>query len=665
MKKIKLTVFLIIILSLFFTIPRIIDAQFSITTVCQPPLTTFSNGNPTFDISFPPGGGTTCDTIADCPTVSLPVNATVYSMKVDMELSDPASEIGTPFIWIPATTQNKLIQLRTSDGSLVHVFRQGADNCTASDFIYPSRITVIPGGDVWVGNRSFSNNVTRLGKKIGCVGDDCYECKGTYPTCGVESKGITFDVEGNIWAGSHSSSCLVRLCGRSSCTDVNGNAGYNIGDKMEIDSFGNIQIGGASAYGLIGDSYGNIWGVNGSTKRINISDDSATLHSTATGNTYGIGIDNSGDIWVGKHGSTGIWEIDGADDGGMGTGNIENKCATTGSVCGVAVDKSNNVWGDGYSKNDLYVIKSGNCGKVFRKTKRLSSGSYVSGICSHSPYQPHGMAVDFDDHAWLICDTGEAIKYAFHDDGDAIKIDDGEDDIEELQRINLCTLPGVGCGNGSGDTYNYSDMTGLRTIPKSITVGLSPSIPLSSTNTFVICTGHCDPPPSATNCGSITAMISEASCTPDAMGNCEIKLKIFSMQAGDYTLKNLEVIYGKETPQTYGGLVPCGRNWNDPATGWDDTLPCDFCFLLLMINNIMNFLIMLAAGIAVLALIITGLLFITSSGDVERKSQAKTALKYVLIGFIIIFIAWIIIDFFLIAFGYLDPLGGEWNVICN
>ena len=136
---------LIIILGLFLTAPRVMDAQFPIIVECQPPLTTFSDNNSTFEVSFPPGGGTTCDTIADCPKVSLPATATVFSVKVDMHLSDPASEIGTPYIWIPATKVHKLIQLRTSDGSLVHVFRQGADNCTGSDFIYPSLVTLIPG----------------------------------------------------------------------------------------------------------------------------------------------------------------------------------------------------------------------------------------------------------------------------------------------------------------------------------------------------------------------------------------------------------------------------------------------------------------------------------------------------------------------------------------
>ena len=660
MRKIKLLGYLALFCGLFFISGSAFVSAFATKTVCQPPLTEFSNGNSTFDISFPPGGGTTCSTYppadANCPTVKLPKGATVYSVKVDM-VSATGAEIGTPYIWVPATTQHKLIQLKTSDGSLVHVFKQGADNCTANDFSYPSRITVMPRGDVWVGNRGSSNNVTRLGKKDGCVGDDCYECKGTYPTCGSESKGITFDSEGNIWAGSHSSSCLVRLCGHDNCIDVNGNGGYSIGDKMEIDSSGNKQMGSASAYGLIGDSYGNVWGVNGSTKRINISDDSAILHSTSTGDTYGIGIDNGGDIWVGKHGSTGIWEIDGADDGGAGIGNIENKCATTGTVCGVAVDKSNNVWGDGYSKNDLYVIKSGDCGKVFRKTKKADG---TAGVCTYN--HPHGMAVDFDNHAWLICDTGEAIKYAFHDDGDAITEDDGEDDIEELQRINLCTLPGVGCGNGSGDTYNYSDMTGLRTTPKSLTLGGTKTF--LSGNTFTICSDGTTTCSNSGPCAALTLFLS--TCTSDAFGDCEVPLEIFSAMAGDYTLQNLEVIYGEEVPITVGGLVPCGREWNDPDTGWDDTADCTLCHLVLMIQLIIEFLVKLAAVAAAFFLSVAGYYYIFASGNPEKVALAKKTFSRALMGFLIILIAWIIVDSILAAFGYIDPLeNDEWHVMCG
>jgi hypothetical protein len=126
------------------------------------------------------------------------------------------------------------------------------------------------------------------------------------------------------------------------------------------------------------------------------------------------------------------------------------------------------------------------------------------------------------------------------------------------------------------------------------------------------------------------------------------------------------VIYGKRVPVTTGGLVPCGRDWDDPSTtGWDERDPCDFCFLLMLINEITNFLIAIAAAVAMLALIIIGFLFITSAGNEERRTSAKQALKLTIIGFIIIFISWLMVDFLLTAWGYLDPLGGKWNVVCD
>ena len=113
------------------------------------------------------------------------------------------------------------------------------------------------------------------------------------------------------------------------------------------------------------------------------------------------------------------------------------------------------------------------------------------------------------------------------------------------------------------------------------------------------------------------------------------------------------------------GLVPCGRMVNNPATAWDDTDSCDFCYATLLLNQGMNFLTAIAGIVATLALIITGLLFITSAGNVERKNSAKTMFKTVLIGFIILFLSWLIVDFVLSVLGYIDPLGGKWNVTCE
>ena len=114
-----------------------------------------------------------------------------------------------------------------------------------------------------------------------------------------------------------------------------------------------------------------------------------------------------------------------------------------------------------------------------------------------------------------------------------------------------------------------------------------------------------------------------------------------------------------------GGLVPCGRMVNDPNTSWDDTQSCDFCHGIMLLNQGMNFLLGIAGILAVLALVVTGLLFVTSAGSSERKNNAKQTLKWVLIGFLIVFLSWLFIDFLLSAWGYLDPIGGEWNVVCD
>lgn len=113
-----------------------------------------------------------------------------------------------------------------------------------------------------------------------------------------------------------------------------------------------------------------------------------------------------------------------------------------------------------------------------------------------------------------------------------------------------------------------------------------------------------------------------------------------------------------------GGFVPCGRMVDDPDTPWNDADTCGFCHGIMLLNQGMNFLLEIASMIAVLALIIAGFLFITSAGDPERKNNAKTAFKWTLIGFLILLLAWLIVDFFLSALGYIDPLGGSWNVVC-
>ena len=150
---------------------------------------------------------------------------------------------------------------------------------------------------------------------------------------------------------------------------------------------------------------------------------------------------------------------------------------------------------------------------------------------------------------------------------------------------------------------------------------------------------------------------------PDESGNCEISLEISSIQAGKFTLKNLEVIYNDDVVVTTGGLIPCDRKWNDPATTWDDTESCRLCHMIILANSIINFLMKLVILITVLALVVGGLIYVKTSGDASLIVSAKQNVNKILYGFVLIFIVWVVVNLIMVLFGFVDPLGdGNWAV---
>lgn len=113
------------------------------------------------------------------------------------------------------------------------------------------------------------------------------------------------------------------------------------------------------------------------------------------------------------------------------------------------------------------------------------------------------------------------------------------------------------------------------------------------------------------------------------------------------------------------GLIPCGKNLNDPATNWNECDECGLCSLILMGELVINFLLKMAAIAAVLAIIVSGLIYIFAAGKEKTVSDAKSMLKYTLLGFVVIFTSWMIVDSILTTFGYIDPVEGEWYTICG
>ena len=83
------------------------------------------------------------------------------------------------------------------------------------------------------------------------------------------------------------------------------------------------------------------------------------------------------------------------------------------------------------------------------------------------------------------------------------------------------------------------------------------------------------------------------------------------------------------------------------------TEPCDFNYLMTLINNIISFiLITLATPIFALIIIYAGWLYLSSGGSSENVSKAKHIFKNALIGYVIALAAWLIVKSILTALGF-------------
>lgn len=133
--------------------------------------------------------------------------------------------------------------------------------------------------------------------------------------------------------------------------------------------------------------------------------------------------------------------------------------------------------------------------------------------------------------------------------------------------------------------------------------------------------------------------------------------------ADTITITNTAVAAG--APSTTGGLVPCGRTNDNPDTENNETDQCSLCHLAFIANNVVLFFFGIASVMALLAFVIAGFLYILTGANPASKTQAKAAIENIVKGYIIVFCSWLIIDFVLSAWGYIDPLGGEWSVVCS
>ena len=81
--------------------------------------------------------------------------------------------------------------------------------------------------------------------------------------------------------------------------------------------------------------------------------------------------------------------------------------------------------------------------------------------------------------------------------------------------------------------------------------------------------------------------------------------------------------------------------------------PCDFSYVVLLINNVIQFLLFaIATPLVALAITYAGFLLLFSAGSSEAKTKAKSIIKNIVIGYIIALGAWLIVNTIFKTFGF-------------
>ena len=126
-----------------------------------------------------------------------------------------------------------------------------------------------------------------------------------------------------------------------------------------------------------------------------------------------------------------------------------------------------------------------------------------------------------------------------------------------------------------------------------------------------------------------------------------------------------------------GGLVPCGTEKSKletsidasgkvTQTGGEIQNPCTFDHILVLINNIINFLLfVIAIPIAAVMFCFAGFLMIFSGGEASARTKAKGIFWNVVFGLVIVAGAWAIMHTILGIIGVKKGDGYNWFGLFN
>ncbi|MBI1888963.1 MAG: hypothetical protein HYS15_03495 [Candidatus Spechtbacteria bacterium] len=101
-----------------------------------------------------------------------------------------------------------------------------------------------------------------------------------------------------------------------------------------------------------------------------------------------------------------------------------------------------------------------------------------------------------------------------------------------------------------------------------------------------------------------------------------------------------------------GGLIPCGRNSDDPTTPINETQQCTFCHFFYLGDNIITFLFLkFLPAIAMFFVVLSGALIAISRGNPNQLKLGREMAIWTLSGLAIVLISFILANTFFTAFG--------------
>lgn len=148
-----------------------------------------------------------------------------------------------------------------------------------------------------------------------------------------------------------------------------------------------------------------------------------------------------------------------------------------------------------------------------------------------------------------------------------------------------------------------------------------------------------------------------------------IFLPIIGLASGVYTWNNQNICYE--------GFVPCGKKvclgsnlQNGKCVPCSQTafINCEFCHLFIMLDDILDFLLLRIIPIlATIMLIIGGIMLYFAGASAEAFSTGKNILTSAVIGLVIIYCSWLIVNTILNILGIAEWTGLKswWEFSCK